>query len=501
MNTNKQTGEETMNESYKDKFNATMKQFGIDSLDDLKSDAEKKKFFKAVDKSHKAANEEVQLTEKKAKFLSLQMQNEKEPKRLERWLYKNMSQVNTPYDGPYISDLNVEFEDVDNADDLMKKIKRAGFRFKVDQREESVTEELISIAEETISEMMSTEMMAAMKQMPEMMKKMEMLKAETDPTKVEMMKQEMMMKAMKQMPEMSEMMKKEMMKQMDEYGSMNAMKEELTPAQKKLPAGLQKAIAAKGKKKEETKDAEEMEEEMKDLEPNAEMLKAMVKDPHKSKEGDPKDDILAQYDDTQVKADVAKKGGADMSKVQDAPKMMTAMKKISAMYKTEKYHESKPGSLNDVLAQMHLNEQKSVSIKVKEFSSLVETYLAKGGVLGNLTAGIQEVELNKTLKLGEAREFITTYNNHFLTNYRAEEFIKEDELSEAMMGNYKIENDPMAGEFGFVSKKAMDDNAKTVGGNKGVMAMVKRGMNPDMIAKKYGMYPAAVKKMAKGQTL
>ena len=126
MNTNKQTGEETMNESYKDKFNATMKQFGIDSLDDLKSDEEKKKFFKAVDKSHKANNEEVQLTEKKAKYLSLQMQNEKEPKRLERWLYKNMSQVNTPYDGPYISDLNVEFEDVDNADDLMKKIKRAG---------------------------------------------------------------------------------------------------------------------------------------------------------------------------------------------------------------------------------------------------------------------------------------------------------------------------------------------------------------------------------------
>jgi len=37
----------------------------------------------------------------------------------------------------------------------------------------------------------------------------------------------MMMKAMKKMPEMSEMMKKEMMKKMDEYGSMNAMKEEI----------------------------------------------------------------------------------------------------------------------------------------------------------------------------------------------------------------------------------------------------------------------------------
>ena len=32
-------------------------------------------------------------------------------------------------------------------------------------------------------------------------------------------------------------------------------------------------------------------------------------------------------------------------KLQDAPKMMTAMKKINAMYKTEKYLETKPGSI------------------------------------------------------------------------------------------------------------------------------------------------------------
>ena len=59
MNTNKQTGEETMNESYKDKFNAQMKKAGIDSLGDLKSDEEKKKFFKAVDAAHKAKNESI----------------------------------------------------------------------------------------------------------------------------------------------------------------------------------------------------------------------------------------------------------------------------------------------------------------------------------------------------------------------------------------------------------------------------------------------------------
>ena len=59
MNNNKQTGEETMNESYKDKFNAQMKKAGIDSLGDLKTDAEKKAFFKAVDAAHTAKNEKI----------------------------------------------------------------------------------------------------------------------------------------------------------------------------------------------------------------------------------------------------------------------------------------------------------------------------------------------------------------------------------------------------------------------------------------------------------
>ena len=246
-----------------------------------------------------------------------------------------------------------------------------------------------------------------------------------------------------------------MSKKMNEYGSMNAMKEELTAGQKKLPPALQKAIAAKGKKKEETKDADELEEkhvpghndstEMSvgeiyaqaitqmnamrktrttemmntsktdefDMAPNPEKLTAMIKDPMKSKEEDPKRDLNATYMKSDVRADVKNGGGADMSKVQDAPKMMTAMKKISAMYKTEKYHETKSGSIHDVVAQMQMNEQKSVSVKVQEFSSLVETYLAKGGVVGNISEAVKEVELNKSLRMNELREFITTYNLHF----------------------------------------------------------------------------------------
>jgi hypothetical protein len=460
MNTNKQTGEETMNESYKDKFNATMKQFGIDSLDDLKSDEEKKKFFKAVDKSHKAKNE-------------------------------------------------------------------------------SMTEELSSIAEETINEMMSKEMAEMIKEvMKEMddMPEMKMLKAETDPTKVEMMKKEMMkemMKEMAKMSEMSETMKKEMMKEMskkmNEYGSMNAMKEDLkeytggsisksvsssqvATALKNVGKGAKlyvqgrpsgkrvmgdvisvsgdtvkiKPTASNGATSINVKDitmmdtlkeADELEEkhvpghndstEMSvgeiyaqaitkmnamrktrttemmntsktdefDMAPNPEKLTAMIKDPMKSKEEDPKRDLNATYMKSDVRADVKNGGGADMSKVQDAPKMQTAMKKINAMYKTEKYHQTKPGSIHDVVAQMQMNEQKLVSIKVNEFAKMIETYLLKGGVIDTsavdkeIAESTEGLPLHQELPLNEVREFITTYNNWFSTNHRTEEFVLDEGIT------------------------------------------------------------------------
>jgi len=502
MNTNKQTGEETMNESYKDKFNATMKQFGIDSLDDLKSDEEKKKFFKAVDKSHKAKNE-------------------------------------------------------------------------------SMTEELSSIAEETINEMMSKEMAEMIKEvMKEMddMPEMKMLKAETDPTKVEMMKKEMMkemMKEMAKMSEMSETMKKEMMKEMskkmNEYGSMNAMKEAVSPAQQ---AAI--AISKKEKEKKEMKDAEEMEEDigkyvkqipkfiknlgskqttdtysknkagkmthtstrtgpMKDdleikekhvpghndstemsvgeiyaqaitqmnamrktrttemmntsktdefdMAPNPEKLTAMIKDPMKSKEEDPKRDLNATYMKSDVRADVKNGGGDDMSKVQDAPKMQTAMKKINAMYKTEKYHQTKPGSINDVVAQMQMNEQKLVSIKVNEFAKMVETYLLKGGVIDTsavdkeIAESTEGLPLHQELPLNEVREFITTYNNWFSTNHRAEEFIAQvDEKVDA--GGDRVSS---ASSMGTASGKVKEPNAfqKFVGKVKKTASNIKKVMTRD----------------------
>ena len=277
--------------NYKDKFKAQMKKAGINSLDDLKTDAEKKAFFKAVDKSHDAKNEELLSFAEEA-----------------------------------INEFKLKDSDVE-------KLKQG------------------------------------VKQMP--------------PIKGAKLGKPQKVKAVGEEEEVEEMMKKEMM--------MKAMK---------------------------TGEA--------DAEPNAEMLNAMVKDPHKSKEDKPMKDMNAMYMKSDVRADVKNNGGADMAKVKDAPKMQTAMKKINAMYKTEKYLQTKDGSINDAVAQMKMNEMKTVTVRIKEFSQMVETYLARGGVKQFINPEI--VESKQVLPLKEVRAFIDTYNRHFLTNYKAEEFIIRDRL-------------------------------------------------------------------------
>jgi hypothetical protein len=75
---------------------------------------------------------------------------------------------------------------------------------------------------------------------------------------------------------------------------------------------------------------------------------------------------------------------------------------------------------------MQVDEMKTVTVRVKEFSQMVETYLARGGVKGFINAELTEGK--QVLPLKEVRTFIDTYNKHFLTNYRAEEFIIRDRL-------------------------------------------------------------------------
>ena len=169
-------------------------------------------------------------------------------------------------------------------------------------------------------------------------------------------------------------------------------------------------------------------------------MNAMIKDPHKSKEEDPKRDMNAGYMKSDVRADVKNGGGIDMSKVKDAPKMQTAMKKINAMYKTEKYHDTKPGSIQDVVNQMYQAEHRLVTVEDKKLDDMIKQYMSKGGTITKLPPALQKGSkpsdmkkhqvgakgIVKSMKMKEVREFISTYNSHFLTNFKAEEFILKD---------------------------------------------------------------------------
>ena len=276
--------------------------------------------------------------------------------------------------------------------------------------------------------------------------------------KKEMMKEMGNMNAMKKMPEMmkKEMMK-EIMKKMDEYGNMNAMKKESIDEKhkpghnemmKKETAKKEMAMNAMKKNAGKMPIRAMMKKELKtgddDLTPTNNMkLNAMVKEPHKPHKGNPIDDMNAGYMKSDVRADVKNGGGADMAKVKDAPKMQAAMKKINAMYKTEKYHDTKPGSIQETIAKMFQAEDKEVTVEDKKLDTMIKQYLAKGGTITKLPPALQkgakpsDMQKHKIgdkgvvksmYKMKEVREFITTYNSHFLTNFKAEELILKDRL-------------------------------------------------------------------------
>jgi len=403
VNEKEPKGDEKMNESYKDKFNATMKDFGINSLGDLKSDEEKKKFFKAVDAKHDAKDEELEE--------GLTPAQKKLPPGLQKAILKKQGGKDEG-----------AMKRGSNLDTYKPKPKK-----------------------EEIEEMGSMNAQYEMMK-KEMMKKVEMMKAEKDPEQMEMMKKEMM----KEMQKMPEMMKQEMMKKME-----MAMKEGFaSDAQRK--AAFASGYKEKGKDKKEMMNAMKMnamkmpikamyKKEMKtgddDLSPMNNMkMNAMMKDPHKSKEEDPKRDMNAMYMKSDVRADVKNGGGADMAKVKDAPKMQTAMKKINAMYKQEKYLPVKEGSIQDTIAQMYVKEAEEMNFKGGDIEKMIVDYLKKGGTITKLPPALakgmkpsdmekhklgKKGPMNAMYKMKEVREFVSTYNQHFLTNYKAEELMIE----------------------------------------------------------------------------
>ena len=114
--------------------------------------------------------------------------------------------------------------------------------------------------------------------------------------------------------------------------------------------------------------------------------------------------------------------------------------KLKAQYETHKYFDTKSGSIEDSIKQMYQLESTEVTIKEKEIDDLVKQYIAKGGTITKLPPGLKpgedpdpERKAYKVKKVAggwkilkaSLREFIRIYNEHFLTNYAAEEFIED----------------------------------------------------------------------------
>ena len=117
---------------------------------------------------------------------------------------------------------------------------------------------------------------------------------------------------------------------------------------------------------------------------------------------------------------------------------MTAMKKpMNAMkMKENKYLSTKTGSIQDAALQMYMREQEEVELKEDSIEKMVTDYLKKGGTITKLPPALakgmkpsdmekHKVSIKGPMKMKEVRDFVTTYNQHFLTNWAAEELMLE----------------------------------------------------------------------------
>ena len=121
---------------------------------------------------------------------------------------------------------------------------------------------------------------------------------------------------------------------------------------------------------------------------------------------------------------------------------MNAMKKpMNAMMKKEsnKYLDTKSGSIQDIARQMFEKEHQLVEVKGNDIEKMISDYLKKGGTITKLppalAKGMKQSDMQKhkvgdkgvikSMKMKEVRDFVETYNKHFLTNWAAEELLAQ----------------------------------------------------------------------------
>ena len=205
-------------------------------------------------------------------------------------------------------------------------------------------------------------------------------------------------------------MKKEMMKEMmKEMDKMAEMKMEMKMEMKKMEAMMLKA----------QKDPSQMEMMKKEMmkEMKMEMMKEMREAMMKKME--------------MMKKEMMKEYGS----------MMAMKKPMNAMMKKEsnKYLDTKSGSIQDIARQVFEKEHQIVEVKENDIEKMITDYLKKGGTITKLppalAKGMKPSDMQKykvgdkgvikSMKMKEVRDFVETYNKHFLTNWAAEELMLE----------------------------------------------------------------------------
>ena len=99
-----------------------------------------------IDRAEKKGDEKLvkKLKEKPADFIRLTFNSPADVKKAKKWMDQNLPGANQGFTGMDASGKDIEFEGVDDAEDLMAKLKKAGFRFKMDYREEVELDEMKS---------------------------------------------------------------------------------------------------------------------------------------------------------------------------------------------------------------------------------------------------------------------------------------------------------------------------------------------------------------------
>jgi hypothetical protein len=102
-------------------------------------------------KTYKELLESINIDEKGADFVRLSFSSTGDVKKVRKWMKDNLGGANQGFTGLDFSGKDVEFEGIDDADELISMLKKAGFKFKVDHREsveeEVYTEEEIALFE------------------------------------------------------------------------------------------------------------------------------------------------------------------------------------------------------------------------------------------------------------------------------------------------------------------------------------------------------------------